>query len=292
MKAIIFGANGQDGFYLSQFLQKKNIEVVGVSRNGNFLKTDISNYNEVAILIEEQQPQFIFHLAANSTTRHEALLENHQTISTGTLNILEAVKNYSTNSKVFISGSGLQFKNEDKPIKETDAFEARDAYSVSRIQSVYAARYFRNVWGVKTYIGYFFNHDSPRRSERHMAQKIAAAVVRISNGSKEVLQIGDISTTKEWTYAGDVVEAIWCLVNQDSTFEANLGSGVGYSIEDWLNVCFGMINKNWKDHVELVEGFKAEYKQLVSNSSLIHSLGWKPITQFKDLAKMMMGKIL
>jgi GDPmannose 4,6-dehydratase len=289
MKAIIFGANGQDGFYLINLLQQQNVEVVGVSRNGGFLKTDITNYQQVAALISEKQPQFIFHLAANSTTRHDAMFENHQTISTGTLHILEAVKQFSPYTKVFISGSGLQFLNNDKPIKETDAFEARDAYSVSRIQSVYAARYFRKQFGIKTYVGYFFNHDSPRRSERHMAQKIAAAALRISKGNNEILEIGDIKTTKEWTFAGDVVEGIWCLVNQENVFEANLGSGLGYSIEDWLNECFGLIGKNWKEYVTIKTGFKAEYNQLVSDSSFIHSLGWQPKTSLKELAKMMMG---
>jgi GDPmannose 4,6-dehydratase len=288
MKAIIFGANGQDGYYLTQLLQLQNVAVIGVSRGGSFFKTDIASYSEVANLIKEHQPQFIFHLAANSTTRHEAMFENNATIGTGTFNILEAVKNHSAHSKVFISGSGLQFKNEDKPIKETDAFDARDAYSVSRIQSVYAARYFRNMFGTEAYVGYFFNHDSPRRSERHIAQKIAGAAIRINNGSNEKLQIGDISTTKEWTFAGDVVEAVWCLVNQDKIYEANLGSGISYSIEDWLNECFGLINKNWKDYVELEDGFKAEYKQLVSDSSLIHSLGWQPKTTLHQLAQMMM----
>src|SRR5690606_4581949 len=103
----------------------------------------------------------------------------------------------------------LQFKNENKPIKETDPFEARDAYSVSRIQSVYAARYFKNIFDLKVYVGYFFNHDSPMRSERHIAKKISTAARRIQKGSNEKLSIGDLSVIKEWTYAGDVVEGIW-----------------------------------------------------------------------------------
>ena len=158
MTAIIFGANGQDGYYLNQLLLQQQCVVVAVSRNGDFLHTDLSNYIEVSELIKQHKPDYIFHLAANSTTRHDAMFENHATISTGTLNILEAVKNYSSHTKVFISGSGLQFKNENRPIKETDEFEARDAYSVSRIQSVYAARYFGSL-GLKAYVGYFFNHQ-------------------------------------------------------------------------------------------------------------------------------------
>ena len=156
MKAIIFGASGQDGNYLSALLIKQGYDVIGVSRKNGYLQTDISDFDQVFGLISQHMPDYIFHLAANSTTHHDALFENHATIATGTLNILEAVKRISPLTKVFISGSGLQFKNDDKPIKETDPFEARDAYSVSRIQSVYAARYFRS-FGIKVYVGYFFN---------------------------------------------------------------------------------------------------------------------------------------
>jgi len=286
MKAIIFGANGQDGFYLSSLLEEKGIAVIGVSRSGNFLKTNIASFTEVAELIKTTAPDFIFHLAANSTTRHDAIFENHETISTGTFNILEAVRLHAPNAKVFISGSGLQFENKNLPIKETDSFEARDAYSVSRIQSVFAALYFRML-GVKAYVGYFFNHDSPRRSERHMAQKIAATAVRIANGSNEKLEIGDMAVIKEWPYAGDIVEGIWLLVNQENVFEANISSGLGYSILDWVKECFNLIGKDYENFVTERNDFKAEYRQLVSDATLITSLGFAPKVSFKELAKMM-----
>lgn len=285
--AIIFGAAGQDGFYLTKLLEEQNFNVIGVSRSEGFVHCDITNYEAVSKLVKETQPLFIFHLAANSTTHHSALFENHQTISTGTLNILEAVKNESLTTKVFISGSGLQFLNNDLPIKETDSFEARDAYSISRIQSVYAARYFRSI-GVKAYVGYFFNHDSPRRSERHMAMKIAAFAKRIGEGNNEKLEIGDVSAIKEYTYAGDVVNGIWTLVNQDAIFEANIGSGKGYSIEEWLETCFSLIGKDWKQYIVQKEGFVSHYKQLVSDSTLMFSLGWKPKVSLKELAESMM----
>jgi len=287
MTALIFGANGQDGFYLSELLHQQGYKVIGVSRSGGFLQTDINDFKAVSILINEYKPEFIFHLAANSTTRHDVIFENHSTISTGTLNILEAVKQYSNNSKVFISGSGLQFVNNNLPIKETDAFEARDAYSVSRIHSVYAARYYRRL-GLKVYVGYFFNHDSPRRTDRHMAMKIASFALKVSKGSTEKLEIGDINTIKEWTYAGDVVKGVWTLVNQDKIFEANIGSGIGYSIKDWLDVCFQLIGKNWHDYIFEKNDFVAEYKQLVSDSSLIFSLGWKPEVSLNQLAQKML----
>jgi GDPmannose 4,6-dehydratase len=270
-------------------LNKQGIKVIGISKNGDFLRVDITSYEQIATLVKEQQPEYIFHLAANSTTRHDALFENHATISTGTFNILEAVKNFSPLTKVFISGSGLQFVNEDKPIKESDSFEARDPYSVSRIHSVYAARYFRKL-GLQVYVGYFFNHDSPRRTERHMAKKISEAVKRIANGSDEKLTIGDISVIKEWTYAGDIVEGILTLVLQDDIFEANISSGLGYSIEEWLNACFNIIGKKWQDHVILKNDFSPEYIMLVSDPSIISSLGWSPTISFKDMAEMMVNQ--
>ena len=283
--AIIFGVNGQDGFYLQTLLEEDGFEVRGVSRNNP--QCNIAQYDDVCALVQETSPSYIFHLAANSTTNHAALFENHATISTGTLNILEAVKNFSPFTKVFISGSGLQFENNDAPIKETDSFDARDPYSVSRIQSVYAARYYRRL-GLKVYVGYFFNHDSPRRSERHMAKKISEFTRRVAAGSNEKLEIGDVTVIKEWTYAGDVVKGAWTLVNQDAIFEANIGSGLGYSIAEWLDVCFELIGKNWREHVILKGDFTPEYKMLVSDPALIQSLGWRPQVSLRELAQKML----
>lgn len=288
MTALIFGANGQDGFYLSTLLQKKGIEVVPVSRNGTAIRADVANMEEVKALIRNYKPDYIFHLAANSTTRHDALFENHAAISTGTLNILESVKTIHPTAKVFISGSGLQFKNEGNPIKETDHFEARDAYSVSRIHSVYAARYYRSQ-GIKTYTGYFFNHDSPRRTPRHISKMIANAVSNIAEGKEEMIEIGDMSVKKEWGFAGDIVQAIWTLVQQDDISEAVLGTGEAYSIKDYIEICFAEIGKDWRRYVKPKDGFTAEYAQLVSNPATIFSLGWRPQTSFTELAKIMLN---
>ncbi|MBA4167354.1 MAG: GDP-mannose 4,6-dehydratase [Chitinophagaceae bacterium] len=288
MKAIIFGANGQDGFYLSSLLRAEGVEVVSASRKGrDFVNADIADYEAVRKLIAAHLPEYIFHFAANSTTRHDVLFENHQAISTGTLNILESVKLFSPHSKVFISGSGLQFKNTGKPISEKDPFEANDAYSVSRIQSVYAARYFRTL-GLRVYVGYFFNHDSPERTERHLTKKIAEAVKAISKGSMDKLEIGNPDVKKEWGFAGDIVSAVWTLVNQDAITEAVLGTGKAYSIQEFIEICFSMIGKDWKQYVAIKPGFESPYSTLVSDPSTIFSLGWKPEKDIAQLAAMML----
>lgn len=288
MHNLIFGANGQDGYYLSNLSKAKGIEPIGVSRSGNWVRGDVSSYDQVQHLIKKYLPTYVFHIAANSTTQHEALFENHETISTGTLNVLEGVRTHCPQAKVFIAGSGVQFENTGAPISESDPFEPNSPYSVARIQSVYAARYYRSL-GLAVYIGYLFHHESPLRKPRHVSQKIALAARRIAEGSREIIELGDISVEKEWTFAGDIARGIFTLVEQDHVFEAVIGSGVGYSIKNWLEQCFAIIGKDWATHVQLREGFAAEYKRLVSNPMTIRSLGWSPTMELGELAAMMIS---
>ncbi len=285
MKAIIFGINGQDGFYLARLLEKEGVDVTGISRDDADLS--ILNLKGIKQRFDKDKPDYVFHLAANSTTKHEALFDNHDTISTGTLNILEAVRCVSPHSKVFISGSGLQFRNTGSPISESDEFEARDAYSVSRIHSTFAARYYRSL-GVKAYVGFFFNHDSPRRSARHISRYIADVARSASKGGRSMIEIGDASVEKEWAFAEDVVEAVWTLIKQDDVYEAVLGTGLAYSIQEYIEACFSVIGKNWSDYVTKKNDFKAEYHRLVSDPSTIFSLGWRPKTDFRQLVKIML----
>lgn len=288
MKAIIFGVSGQDGHYLQKICELNKIEVIGVSRSpGLWLQGDVSNREFVSQLIKSSQPDFIFHLAAISTTRHSALFDNHEIISSGTLNVLEAAFEFCKTAKVFITGSGLQFLNEENPISERSDFHANNAYAVSRIHSAYAARYFRNL-GLKTYVGYLFHHESPLRKDNHVSKMIANAVKRIANGSDEIIEIGDITVKKEWAFAGDIAQGIFDLTNQNQVFEATIGTGEPHSIEDWLEVCFSSKGLDWRKYVKLKEGFSPEYSFFVSDPTTIKSLGWKPKVNFRQLAEMMM----
>jgi GDPmannose 4,6-dehydratase len=281
MKAIIFGASGQDGFYLKQILGREGVETIGVSRSEGLIG-DVSDWHFVEKLIKAQCPDYIFHLAANSTTRHEAVFENHAAISTGTINILEAVYRHASQSKVFLSGSAMQFENNGSPIDEKTAFAPLSPYAVSRIQSVYAGRYYRSL-SMKVYVGFFFNHDSPLRKADHINKKIALSA---RNGG--AIEIGDINVRKEFNFASDVMDAVWRLVNQEDILEAVIGSGIAHSIEEWLDLCFGIVNKDWRDYVKIKENFMSEYQILVSNPARINSLGWQPKVDIDELAKMMM----
>ncbi len=284
---IIFGANSQDGYYLANLYRRQGCEVLGISRTGDWLRGDVASFEFVEEMVRSRKPDVIFHLAATSTTRHEALFENHKTIGTGTLNILESVYRWHPGCKVFLAGSGLQFANRGEPIHETDPFDASSAYSVERIHSVYSARYFRTL-GVRVYVGYLFHHESPLRKPTHVSQKIVQAVKRIAAGSDEKLELGDISVEKEWAFAGDIAEGMAVLVGQDRVFEAVIGTGKTHTIEDWLKICFASIGKDWTNHVILWDGFTAEYKRLFSNPETMHSLGWRPKVDFAELAELML----
>lgn len=288
MRAIIFGINGQDGHYLKLLLEQKGIEVLGVSRSaGNWIQGSVSDHELVNQLVKSHQPDYIFHLAANSTTKHSALFENHETIATGTLILLEAVHQFSPTTKVFLSGSAMQFVNKGSAINEQTPFEASSPYSISRIQSIYAGRYYRSK-GLKVYVGYFFNHESPMRGPHHVSKLTTDIIKRIGKGSPEKIELGNVNVQKEWNYAGDLMQAVILMTEQEEQFELILGSGNVHSIADWLNECFTLIGRNWKDHFIQKQGFRSEYEILRSDPKLLYSLGYKPSLNFKGLAELMM----
>ena len=267
----------------------KHVETRCISRHSGDVIGDVSDYGFIKGQIIEFQPDFIFHFAADSTTNHDSLFSNHSSISTGTLNILESVRLYCPNSRIFLSGSALQFLNTGVPINENTPFDASSAYAVARIQSVYAARYFRSKFDLKIYVGYFFNHDSQFRSERHVNQKIVQAVKRIARGSDEKIELNDISVKKEFSFAEDIIKGVWTLINQDYVFEVVIGSGQAYSIQEWVEYCFSKIGKRWQNHVIQAKDIKSEYKVLVSDPKLINSLGWKNMIDFYSLADLMLN---
>jgi len=287
--AIIFGSNGQDGQYLTEILLSENIRVIGVSRNSSDIKGSVGNYDFVSNLIQKEKPDYIFHFAANSSTKHEVLFENNESISIGTLNILESIRIYSPKTKVFISGSAMQFKNNGTQIKIDSEFDHSSLYSVARIHSVFVSRYYRDKYKLKVYIGYLFNHDSPLRSEDHINQRIAKTALRIKKGSNEKLEIGNLDVQKEFNFAGDIVNAIWLFINQEKIYEIILSSGILYSIKSWIILCFEECGLNWENHVIVSKSYKPEYSKLYGDSESIRSLGWLPMFDIQKLARLMLN---
>jgi GDPmannose 4,6-dehydratase len=287
-KALIFGISGQDGYYLRQLLAAEGVTVTGASRSpGPWLQGDVADRNFVCELIRKTQPDFIFHFAAQSTSSHDALWANAAAIGQGALAILEAVRLHCRDCRVFIAGSALQFRNDGCPINEQTPFAASSAYALARIHATYAARYYRSQFGVKAYVGYFFHHESPRRPESHLSQKIARAAQRIATGSKERLRLGRGEVRKEYNFAGDIVRAAWMLLQQDRIDEVVIGCGRVHSIQEWADACFAAVGLHWQDYVDWQDGFTPEYAILQSDPTLLFSLSWQAAVSFPELANMM-----
>ena len=270
--AIIFGASGQDGYLLNNILINKRITTHLVSRNNSPIKGDVSNLDFVSQLIKNVKPEYIFHFAAKSSINHEFLFENHLSISSGTINILESVKKHSRSSKVFIAGSAEQFENNGDAINEFSSFKANSSYSAERIYSTYISRYFREKYNLQVYLGFFFHHDSSLRSNNHLNQRIINFVKDLSLDSNVKFRIGDYNIQKEFNYSGDFMEAVWLLINQDNVYEVVIGSGKPYPISDWV-----IHDKS----------FSPPYQKLYSDPLLLKSLGWNPKININGLFKMM-----
>lgn len=286
MRVLITGASGQDGRYMEQLCTAAGARVVRAGRTGPDVALDPANGDHVHVVIRELQPDYVFHFAADSTLAHEGLLSNHRAISTGAINLLEACHRHCRGARVFLPGSALQFENVGKPIDEDTPFGAGNAYAVARIHTTYLARYFRSL-GLRVYVGFLFHHDSPLRTSRHMSQKICQAAVRVAAGRGEKLPVGDLAAEKEWSFAGDVVRAIWLLVNQEEIFEVVIGSGQTRPVQAWIEACFGLVGRDWRPWITPLPGYRPGFARLVSNPARIRGLGWTPEVDFNSLAALM-----
>lgn len=286
-RVAIFGATGQDGPYLAAACRRRGASVFGYARRTN-PACDVSDFQAVESVMRKHRPDFVFQLAAESRTAHEALFDNHAAIAGGAVNVLEAAWRHVPEARVLLAGSGVQFRNEGRPIHETDPFDAGSPYAAARIYATYLARYYRACKGLKTFVAYLFHHESPARGERHTSMMIARAAARAESRGFTPLKLGDVSVEKEWAFAGDIAEAMVCLALQDEVVECVVGTGEGHSIAEWLEACYGRVGLDWRAHVQLRPGFRAEYPRLVSNPSTLRGLGWRPEVDFQTLVGMML----
>lgn len=278
--AIITGSNGQDGHYLSEILKHYHVEPVLVPKASGI---DLTNVGVVTELVSNVKPEYIFHLAAHSTTDHGSALSNHDVIATGSLVLLEAARLVAPKCRVFLAGSAYQFKMQDRPISETDPLDNTSVYCESRAYSHGIAKVYRGM-GLSVYFGYLFHHESPRRGINHLSQKISRAARR-----RAMIEVGDASMIKEWTWAGDTMNAVWSLVNQDKIWEANIGTGIGQSIADFADLCFSLKGLDWREFVKENKDRDSRFKTLTANPERIHSTGWRPERDLQYLAEQMVN---
>ncbi|MEM7600164.1 MAG: GDP-mannose 4,6-dehydratase [Verrucomicrobiota bacterium] len=289
-KAIIFGAGGQDGYYLTKLLRELGLDVIGVvrknPRDGQVIG-DVADRSFVESLISSAGSDYIFQLAAISSIDERFFDANYKAIVEGALNVLRAVYSTTPDSRVFIPGSALQFVNEGKTLNEDSERVSENHYSLARNQSLEIARYYRTK-GVRAYFGYLFHHDSPRRRKNHVAQMISTFAREFEEGQKTRLEIRDPSFQKEWTFAGDIVRAMWALVNNDTYFEAVVGSGELHSISDWIDHSFEIAGIDREKYL-VSNSDSSSPKPYRSNPVLLKSLGWEPEVGFVEFCEMMMA---
>jgi GDPmannose 4,6-dehydratase len=285
---LIFGGGGQDGYFLKKLLVSQNYKVIIFSHSNSIAGPclDVGNFKDVENIIREHSPEIIFHLAAKSSTKHEFILENQNAIVQGALTILESVYRYFPTTKVFIASSALIFKNDNKPINEQNEFETKNAYTLTRIEALQIARYYRN-HGIKVYIGFLFNHESPLRHPNSIVREIAKGVVNIYLGSAETLNIKNADIVKEWMWAGDAAEAIYKLITQNKVFEACIGDGIGISVKEYVIKCLKILKISNKEKLIKNLNYKNEYSNFICDPKKIKSLGWTPNFNVDYLAKQM-----
>ena len=269
-RAIIFGANGQDGFYLSKILQKKKYQVIMTSRSGNKShKLNVANYLAVKKIIENEQPQLIFNFAATSSTSHKFLFDNLNTIVKGTVNILEACRSLNSSAKIFIAGSGLQFLNLNKMIKVTDNLDFKSAYVCARNSALFYTRYYRSL-GLNVYYGFLFNHESSRRPRNHLTWRLFRDSKKYAKNRIQAITIINEKTKKEWAHAEDVCNEIYRFVSKGKASDAIIGTGEGLEIKDYISLLiksFSSPENSESIKFNREKHAKLDYKKLISSPS-------------------------
>ena len=290
--AVITGCDGQDAWYLKKLLDYCGVQYTLIGRRPPHNSVSLANLEQVEQKIATTLPTYVFHLAAASSTRHNLLQENQESIVAGTLNILESCRRVSPQTRVLLCGSGLQFERLTQPISEDSPFAATSAYACARIQSVYLGRYFRQTFGIPTFVAYLFGHESPRRPDYFSSKKLTEAARNCSRDDNYRCQMGDLSVIREFAYAGDIVCGFWKLINQeinpDTVWEANICSGRGLSLSEWAKIAFQLLNLDYQQFVEEQSNYTAEYQQLVGKPEKILQVGWQPTTSAEQLCRLML----
>ena len=311
-KALIFGVTGQDGSYLSELLLEKNYDVIGVMRRtsafntaridhlyklypGNFDTSygDLSDLNSIERNIEKFGPEEIYNLAAQSHVgvSFEISDSTFDINAFGPLNILQALKKVGIKSKFYQACSSEMFGISPPPQNENTLFQPQSIYGVAKVSAYYTTRYFRQAFNMFAANGILFNHESPRRGLNFVTRKITVGIAKILTKEIDFLELGNLSARRDWGFAGDYVEAIWAILQQDKPDDFVISTGENYSIEDFVREAFSIVGLDWKKFVKSnVSRYlrPSEVPNLLGSSSkAIKQLKWKPKVLFKELCLMM-----
>lgn len=310
-KAIITGIAGQDGSYLAELLIAKGYEVHGIQNPSKMYdrsrlwrisgvvnmitlhKCDVTDLLQVESIFKAVMPDEIYHLASDVQPRliFEEEKKTFDVNFLGTINFLHSIKKYNESSKLYCAGSSLMFGTVDSsPQNENTPMNPTTPYGIGKVAAYHFVRMYRQAYGIFACTGILYNHESARRDEIFLPRKITKAAANIKLGNQKKLMLGDITVQRDWTFAGDVVETMWLMLQQKRPDDFVIGSNELHSIEDLLEIAFGYLNLNWKDHVvfdpELLRN--VEYMNLCAETTKARAkLNWVPKVSFKKLIESM-----
>ena len=306
--ALITGITGQDGSYLAEFLLDKGYDVVGVVRRSSttpyerishlvnrveLVSADLLDQTSLTDVVGAFRPDEIYNLAAQSfvqTSWNQPVLTGEFT-ALGVTRVLEAMKKAAPKARFYQASSSEMFgKVHESPQRETTPFYPRSPYGVAKVYGHWITVNYRESFGMYATSGILFNHESPRRGLEFVTRKVTDAVARIKLGLQSEVRLGNLEARRDWGFAGDYVEAMWLMLQQDEPDDYVVGTGHTWSVRDLCEAAFAAAGLDYRNHVVQDQRFfrPAEVDLLVADpSKAVARLGWRPKVGFQALVRMM-----
>jgi len=306
--AMITGVTGQDGSYLAELLLSKGYRVVGMVRRSStmvyerirhieeqieVIQGDLHDQSSLVNIIEEFQPDEVYNLAAQSfvpTSWQQPVLTGEVT-AIGVTRLLEAIRLVKPKTRFYQASSSEMFgKVMEVPQNEKTPFYPRSPYGVAKVYAHWITVNYRESYDMFSVSGILFNHESPRRGLEFVTRKITHGAARIKLGLADELRLGNLEARRDWGFAGDYVEAMWTMLQQDSAEDFVIGTGRTHSVQEFCEAAFGAMDLDYQQYVVQDPHFyrPAEVDMLVSDPAKAEKrLGWKPKVSFEELVTMM-----
>ena len=307
-RAVITGITGQDGSYLAEFLLEKDYEVFGLIRRSstvNFerishlqdkvelISGDLLDQKSLVTALQTSKPHEVYNLGAQSfvPASWEQPMLTGEITGLGVTRMLEAIR--TTDEKIRFyqaSTSELFGKTQETPQSETTPFYPRSPYGVSKLYAHWITINYRESFDMFACTGILFNHESPRRGLEFVTRKITHAVARIKHGMDEELRLGNLDARRDWGFAGDFVQAMWLMLQQDKPDDFVIATGQTRTIREFCQVAFDRAGLDWEKYVVIDERFfrPAEVNILLGDAAKAsETLGWKPVTSFEKMVQLM-----
>ena len=315
--ALITGITGQDGSYLAELLLAKGYQVHGIVRRSSLFNTDridhlhvgdaanpnfflhygdLSDAGALRNLLDDVRPDEVYNLGAQSHVRVSFDQPEYtvDVVGVGVIRLLEAIRSYMKHSgkqiRFYQASSSEMFGSAKPKQHEGTRFEPRSPYACAKVYAHYQVINHRESYGLFACNGILFNHESPRRGETFVTRKITRAATRIKLGLQGKLFLGNLEARRDWGYAGDYVEAMWRMLQQDTPADFAVATGESITIRDFLGLTFGMLDLDWQQYVEIDPRYfrPAEVDHLEGDPAKARRvLGWEPTTDIRTLAALM-----